>query len=80
MKHRDLVKDGVICYLGVQVAAVGMQLVPPRCEPPIVGIGRYEVAISATPRCGMWPDLDLDESGAVPMINSLVASSTSTST
>ena len=45
MKHRDLVKDGVICYLGVQVAAAGMQLVRPRCEPPIVGIGRISTPV-----------------------------------
>ncbi len=79
MKHRDVVRDGVICYLGVQVAAVGMQVLPPRCGPGIIGTG-FEISISVIPPCGMWPELDLDESGAVPMINSLVASSTSTST
>lgn len=85
--HRDVVSVGVTAYLSVQSVWVGVGLLSPLQEPhdgrPFaersIRQGSYPPFERFTHDSSV-PAVDFDETGMLPMVNSLVFSSTSTST
>jgi hypothetical protein len=82
LQHREVVRLGVALYLTVQMPGVIQSVQPPQTFPrfwssPTI----YYAPYSPWGRAGdQFREIDLDETGMRGMINSLVASSTSTST
>jgi hypothetical protein len=77
VKHRDVVRGGICLYLSAQITVTACYLFSVPCK----RLAEFRPSIAA-PRmwCLAFPDPDIDETSMVPIVNSLVASSTSTST
>ena len=79
MKHRQTVRDGVILYLGVQVVRVSIGTFANYTEPGMVGM--VEAPRLSAAQCVSWgfpaPALDLDSTGVLNQISSIVNSTSS---
>jgi hypothetical protein len=68
-------------YLGVQTPLIGAMLVPPRVDddPSSFRESVHAPRSDAFGQTHSYPEADFDETGMASLVNSLVASSTSTS-